>query len=84
MVQMSGRAGRPPFDDTGMVIIMTRRETVNCSAECFLTSTLPKCFNFNHKLCSFTCALIFLSYMLVFQVHLYENLLSGCEVVESQ
>ncbi|BAT84689.1 hypothetical protein VIGAN_04212600 [Vigna angularis var. angularis] len=44
MVQMCGRAGRPPFDDTGMVIIMTRRETV----------------------------------------HLYENLLNGCEVVESQ
>ncbi|KAI5604769.1 hypothetical protein BDE02_01G309700 [Populus trichocarpa] len=42
--QMCGRAGRPPFDDTGMVIIMTRRETV----------------------------------------HLYENLLSGCEMVESQ
>ncbi|KAL4343886.1 hypothetical protein AHAS_Ahas11G0123200 [Arachis hypogaea] len=36
--------GRPPFDDTGLVIIMTRRETV----------------------------------------HLYENLLNGCEVVESQ
>ncbi|XP_052197868.1 DExH-box ATP-dependent RNA helicase DExH17 [Diospyros lotus] len=44
ILQMSGRAGRPPFDDTGMVIIMTRRETV----------------------------------------HLYENLLSGCETVESQ
>ncbi|KAH7851890.1 hypothetical protein Vadar_017925 [Vaccinium darrowii] len=44
VLQMSGRAGRPPFDDTGMVIIMTRRETV----------------------------------------HLYENLLSGCELVESQ
>ncbi|KAF8088400.1 hypothetical protein N665_0543s0010 [Sinapis alba] len=44
LLQMSGRAGRPPFDDTGMVIIMTRRETV----------------------------------------HLYENLLNGCEVVESQ
>ncbi|KAI8541451.1 hypothetical protein RHMOL_Rhmol08G0061800 [Rhododendron molle] len=44
VLQMSGRAGRPPFDDTGMVIIMTRRETV----------------------------------------HLYENLLSGCEMVESQ
>ncbi|KAI3784705.1 hypothetical protein L1987_43808 [Smallanthus sonchifolius] len=42
--QMCGRAGRPPFDDTGMVVIMTRRETV----------------------------------------HLYENLLGGCEVVESQ
>ncbi|XP_020964602.1 DExH-box ATP-dependent RNA helicase DExH17 isoform X1 [Arachis ipaensis] len=41
---MCGRAGRPPFDDTGLVIIMTRRETV----------------------------------------HLYENLLNGCEVVESQ
>jgi ATP-dependent DNA helicase HFM1/MER3 len=27
-MQMCGRAGRPPFDDTGMVIIMTRRETV--------------------------------------------------------
>ncbi|XP_075106638.1 LOW QUALITY PROTEIN: ATP-dependent DNA helicase homolog MER3-like [Nicotiana tabacum] len=44
ILQMSGRAGRPPFDDTGMVIIMTRKETV----------------------------------------HLYENLLSGCELVESQ
>ncbi|WCJ21015.1 hypothetical protein M5689_003208 [Euphorbia peplus] len=44
ILQMSGRAGRPPFDDTGLVIIMTRRETV----------------------------------------HLYENLLSGCEMVESQ
>ncbi|XP_059639958.1 DExH-box ATP-dependent RNA helicase DExH17 isoform X2 [Cornus florida] len=44
ILQMSGRAGRPPFDDTGMVIIMTRRETV----------------------------------------HLYENLLNGCEMVESQ
>ncbi|KAL9148882.1 hypothetical protein ABFS82_12G072800 [Erythranthe guttata] len=44
VLQMCGRAGRPPFDDTGMVIIMTRRETV----------------------------------------HLYENLLSGCEMVESQ
>ncbi|KAI8019780.1 DExH-box ATP-dependent RNA helicase DExH17 [Camellia lanceoleosa] len=44
ILQMSGRAGRPPFDDTGMVIIMTRRETV----------------------------------------HLYQNLLSGCEMVESQ
>ncbi|XP_021824640.1 DExH-box ATP-dependent RNA helicase DExH17 isoform X1 [Prunus avium] len=42
--QMCGRAGRPPFDDTGMVIIMTRRDTV----------------------------------------HLYENLLNGCEMVESQ
>ncbi|XP_024992174.1 DExH-box ATP-dependent RNA helicase DExH17 [Cynara cardunculus var. scolymus] len=44
ILQMCGRAGRPPFDDTGMVIIMTRRETV----------------------------------------HLYENLLGGCELVESQ
>ncbi|XP_050271163.1 DExH-box ATP-dependent RNA helicase DExH17 isoform X3 [Quercus robur] len=44
ILQMCGRAGRPPFDDTGMVIIMTRKETV----------------------------------------HLYENLLNGCEVVESQ
>ncbi|XP_059294176.1 DExH-box ATP-dependent RNA helicase DExH17 isoform X2 [Lycium ferocissimum] len=44
VLQMSGRAGRPPFDDTGMVVIMTRKETV----------------------------------------HLYENLLSGCELVESQ
>ncbi|KAL2940595.1 DExH-box ATP-dependent RNA helicase DExH17 [Bienertia sinuspersici] len=44
VLQMCGRAGRPPFDDTGQVIIMTRRETV----------------------------------------HLYENLLNGCEVVESQ
>lgn len=47
-VQMSGRAGRPPFDDTGMVIIMTRRETVNCAAKCFLTSTFSKFFNFDH------------------------------------
>ncbi|XP_021732462.1 DExH-box ATP-dependent RNA helicase DExH17-like [Chenopodium quinoa] len=44
VLQMCGRAGRPPFDDTGLVIIMTRRETV----------------------------------------HLYENLLNGCEIVESQ
>ncbi|KAJ1685936.1 hypothetical protein LUZ63_017326 [Rhynchospora breviuscula] len=44
ILQMCGRAGRPPFDDTGTVIIMTRKETV----------------------------------------HLYENLLSGCEMVESQ
>ncbi|XP_020576359.1 ATP-dependent DNA helicase MER3 homolog isoform X2 [Phalaenopsis equestris] len=43
-LQMCGRAGRPPFDDTGVVIIMTRRATV----------------------------------------HLYENLLNGCEMVESQ
>ncbi|KAJ8443907.1 hypothetical protein Cgig2_032731 [Carnegiea gigantea] len=44
VLQMCGRAGRPPFDDTGLVIIMTRRETV----------------------------------------HLYENFLNGCEMVESQ
>ncbi|XP_027153798.1 DExH-box ATP-dependent RNA helicase DExH17 [Coffea eugenioides] len=44
ILQMCGRAGRPPFDDTGTVIIMTRKETV----------------------------------------HLYENLLNGCEMVESQ
>ncbi|CAN6446204.1 unnamed protein product [Victoria cruziana] len=31
VLQMCGRAGRPPFDDTGMVIIMTRRETVDPS-----------------------------------------------------
>ncbi|KAK1325512.1 hypothetical protein QJS10_CPA01g01257 [Acorus calamus] len=44
VLQMCGRAGRPPFDDTGTVIVMTRKETV----------------------------------------HLYENLLNGCEMVESQ
>nr|DAD34519.1 TPA_asm: hypothetical protein HUJ06_005159 [Nelumbo nucifera] len=44
ILQMCGRAGRPPFEDTGMVIIMTRRETV----------------------------------------YLYENLLNGCEMVESR
>ncbi|XP_042463156.1 ATP-dependent DNA helicase MER3 homolog isoform X1 [Zingiber officinale] len=44
ILQMCGRAGRPPFDDTGTVIIMTRRDTV----------------------------------------HLYESLLNGCELVESQ
>ncbi|KAK3183606.1 hypothetical protein Dsin_030892 [Dipteronia sinensis] len=44
ILQMCGRAGRPPFNDSGMVIIMTRKETV----------------------------------------HLYENLLNGCEMVESQ
>ncbi|XP_024533051.1 ATP-dependent DNA helicase MER3 homolog [Selaginella moellendorffii] len=44
LVQMCGRAGRPQFDDNGLVIIMTRRDTV----------------------------------------HLYENLLSGSEVVESE
>ncbi|XP_066318886.1 ATP-dependent DNA helicase MER3 homolog isoform X1 [Miscanthus floridulus] len=44
VLQMCGRAGRPPFDDTGTIIIMTRKETV----------------------------------------HIYENLLNGCEMVESQ
>ncbi|KAK8947099.1 hypothetical protein KSP39_PZI006477 [Platanthera zijinensis] len=44
VLQMCGRAGRPPFDDTGVVIIMTRKATV----------------------------------------YLYENLLNGCEMVESQ
>ncbi|KAI4366867.1 hypothetical protein MLD38_022679 [Melastoma candidum] len=44
ILQMCGRAGRPPFENEGMVIIMTRKETV----------------------------------------HLYENLLSGCELVQSQ
>ncbi|XP_021313849.1 ATP-dependent DNA helicase MER3 homolog isoform X2 [Sorghum bicolor] len=44
VLQMCGRAGRAPFDDTGTIIIMTRKETV----------------------------------------HLYENLLNGCEMVESQ
>lgn len=29
VLQMCGRAGRPPFDDTGAIIIMTRRETVH-------------------------------------------------------
>lgn len=33
---MSGRAGRPPFNDTGMVIIMTRRETVITASVSFL------------------------------------------------
>ncbi|KAG6525001.1 hypothetical protein ZIOFF_014953 [Zingiber officinale] len=47
--EMCGRAGRPPFDDTGTVIIMTRRDTV-----------IPT------------------------EVHLYESLLNGCELVESQ
>ncbi|KAH9603029.1 hypothetical protein KSS87_009502, partial [Heliosperma pusillum] len=28
VLQMCGRAGRPPFDDTGLVIIMTRKETI--------------------------------------------------------
>lgn len=28
LTQMCGRAGRPPFNDTGTVIIMTRRDTV--------------------------------------------------------
>ena len=36
---MCGRAGRPPFDDTGMVIIMTRRETVTLS----LSLSPPMC-----------------------------------------
>ncbi|XP_057813245.2 DExH-box ATP-dependent RNA helicase DExH17 isoform X2 [Cryptomeria japonica] len=44
ILQMCGRAGRPQFDDSGLVIIMTRKETA----------------------------------------HLYENLLSGCEMVESE
>ncbi|KAK9681481.1 hypothetical protein RND81_10G005900 [Saponaria officinalis] len=28
VLQMCGRAGRPPFADTGLVIIMTRKETM--------------------------------------------------------
>ncbi|KAM6572347.1 hypothetical protein CsatA_016427 [Cannabis sativa] len=56
VLQMCGRAGRPPFDDTGMVVIMTRRDTV-----------------FYNLLSTF-----------VVHVHLYENLLNGCELVESQ
>ncbi|KAJ7560178.1 hypothetical protein O6H91_04G117200 [Diphasiastrum complanatum] len=44
LIQMCGRAGRPPYDETGIVIVMTRKETV----------------------------------------HLYENLLSGSEMVESE
>ncbi|KAG6528855.1 hypothetical protein ZIOFF_011047 [Zingiber officinale] len=47
--QYAKTAGRPPFDDTGTVIIMTRRDTV-----------IPT------------------------EVHLYESLLNGCELVESQ
>nr|XP_024376302.1 DExH-box ATP-dependent RNA helicase DExH17-like isoform X8 [Physcomitrium patens] len=44
ILQMSGRAGRPQFDDSGVVVIMTRKDSV----------------------------------------HLYHNLLSGSEPVESQ
>lgn len=32
LTQMCGRAGRPPFNDTGTVIIMTRRDTVTNSS----------------------------------------------------
>ncbi|CAM6091547.1 unnamed protein product [Calypogeia fissa] len=44
LLQMCGRAGRPQFDDSGVVVLMTRNETV----------------------------------------HLYENILSGSEPVESE
>ncbi|TQD98072.1 hypothetical protein C1H46_016337 [Malus baccata] len=59
ILQMCGRAGRPPFDDTGMVVIMTRKDTV---VDAFPPPSL---------LC-------------IGVVHLYENLLNGCEMVESQ
>ncbi|XP_073288785.1 DExH-box ATP-dependent RNA helicase DExH17 isoform X2 [Primulina huaijiensis] len=71
VLQMCGRAGRPPFDDTGMVIIMTRKETVICSLS----------FPFRKKeLKNRVIDLL----NIVSQVHLYENLLNGCEMVESQ
>lgn len=38
-LQMSGRAGRPPFEDTGTVIIMTRKETVISSLLVIYTNT---------------------------------------------
>nr|DAD32688.1 TPA_asm: hypothetical protein HUJ06_011539 [Nelumbo nucifera] len=41
-LHMCGRAGRPPFEDTGMVIIMTRRETVICSLYSLLLSGITK------------------------------------------
>lgn len=69
-MQMCGRAGRPPFDDTGMVIIMTRRETV-CAV-----SQLKNRWNMNE--------LFAYDPVIMSQVHLYENLLNGCEMVESQ
>lgn len=42
VLQMCGRAGRPPFDDTGTVLIMTRKETVN-SLSLYLSQCIHVC-----------------------------------------
>ncbi|XP_016186401.1 DExH-box ATP-dependent RNA helicase DExH17-like isoform X1 [Arachis ipaensis] len=89
---MCGRAGRPPFDDTGLVIIMTRRETVNrATFACIFycpPSLNPLSDHFyvllSYIMLFFTFTLPKFNLLFLFQVHLYENLLNGCEVVESQ
>lgn len=39
--QMSGNAGPPPFDDTRMIIIMTRKETVFTLSLCASSFRCP-------------------------------------------
>lgn len=46
-MQMCGRAGRPPFDDTGVVIIMTRRDTVVHNLSLFILSCVRVYFGVN-------------------------------------
>lgn len=47
VMQMCGRAGRPPFDDTGVVIIMTRRDTVVLNLYLFISFLSGSAFSVN-------------------------------------
>lgn len=82
-MQMCGRAGRPPFNDTGTVIIMTRRDTVITPLSPPFHSVCVYCFLSLNLFCLLSSKLTFHD-LVHAQVHLYENLLNGCEIVESQ